>query len=207
VSSVSSPTARRWWSLLTILGILILLVYFTSVIFDKEVEEVPPSDEQLVASLQSNRVIFDDLRAIYLTSTETYVPANAKNFAPLMQAAGVQWVIWNARYDPSMREYRAGPKRELHPLRFKMALWRYRDEQHGLDGWNYKSKSLVFFPIAPDGSTESLTWTTYPVAKFYPNRVIAQTDRPPSDWKFGECLFRRIDAHWFVELCNDGIGG
>lgn len=63
------------------------------------------------------------------------------------------------------------------------------------------SHSLVWkgyrnFPVEPRVVNGQLRWGNSA------SRIVDSLDRFPSDWKTGECVYKKLDATWYMHLCN-----
>lgn len=84
--------------------------------------------------------------------------------------------------------------------------------------WGAYWKDYMYFPESPRIDGDQLTWAYQIVGKgllgsqFHEkegvatiaskNRVLPSLNRMPSEWRRGECIYRRIDAQWFLSMCN-----
>ncbi|BBT16553.1 hypothetical protein WP8S17C03_26020 [Metapseudomonas otitidis] len=69
-------------------------------------------------------------------------------------------------------------------------------------GFSLVRKMLVYFPVVPKVEERrfQLPVHTYPVDSYA--RLFESLDDTPPDWARGECVYRRIEQNWFIELCR-----
>jgi hypothetical protein len=64
-------------------------------------------------------------------------------------------------------------------------------------------KGLEFIPQVPRIENGELLWPLRPDGKYSGRRrVVASLDDFPENWKRFECVYKQIDTHWFLRMCN-----
>ncbi len=164
-----------------------------------------PSDDELIQKLRSSRSEFERLLTLYREKGERAIVSENPSARTLLSRMGARHAIRYYQVDaPGNIGNKA--RREVHPLRFHVAQKLYR-EWGTPWRWDYKTKSIVFFPITPEVVGGYLKWSPEDPTLRIKYRAVENLDREPPNWKYGECVFRAVEPHWFLELCRNKMGG
>jgi hypothetical protein len=74
--------------------------------------------------------------------------------------------------------------------------------------WRYGPfwKELLHFPEVPRVEGDRILVPADPAGKVHAgSRVVNSLDGYPPRWNRGECVLRRIDPHWFINMCAGAI--
>lgn len=215
---------HRWlWRTLRIPLALVLAFYLFSHLFNPL-----PGDEKMIAHFQAHREEFAALVQKFKAFTPTKenpIFEVAENKALMKKAAigrvtevGYGGFWYPNPYSPeSVRHYETLAKEAgtnvlnfIHPYRainFSMEeqpLGRsYRMTVLFSAGVIWVMKSFVYFPEPPKIENGRL-W--YPVNTsgelWLSRRAFSSLDWYPLEWERGECLYRQIEPHWFINMCT-----
>ena len=71
-----------------------------------------------------------------------------------------------------------------------------------LAGWKVIFKGLVYFPEIPKIENEKFWWPVDGRKGYWrADRVFSTLNDYPPDWKAGECVYRQLEAQWFIYMC------
>ncbi len=170
------------------------------------------SDEELIERFQQHRAEFDQVVAY------TMKPKLDFEFSPEMlgkqewkQQLGLYWI--KRHYDSSE------PKICLRPFgaplaRCQEVTWKWREFELQADVtgliderfWPYSNlvKYYAYYPdeqVFEDGLKGGMQWQLHPdLDKDWPAGWPVPNNPP-------RCLARRLEAHWYLKLCRNDIGG
>jgi hypothetical protein len=211
----NSTKSRRILYRLAIASVILGLLWSSAYHFYNENPQ--PPDEEMIAHLERHRVDIEELvhryRIFDAPIGKHYTWANVPDTQELMKEAGVRDIsyiggIWYP--DP----YAPETGRRVEEQRIAEAglpgYERYGTLIVRLDGidyfrvwykWGIVMKYLAYFPEPPRVEQERIMLPADAEGKIRPwDRVLPSLNEPPDDWV--GCLFRRIDPHWFINLCR-----
>ncbi len=173
-----------------------------------------PGDESLIELFRDHREDFEYLAKNYKGYQEIEAPdirAAKERIGGLYQVAFVGNYFWLANpYDiETAREVlkmaRAGRLSVITDTQGREMLFERKDWR--LPYWSKRfswvSKNIHYFPIEPRIANGELLWPVGIDGKPKGSaRVLSELDHSPWEWRRGECLYRSLEPHWFIRLCN-----
>lgn len=211
--AIASPRMQMFSAILLIISGLLYWWHYNPL----------PSDEEMIAHFKEHRTEIEELVKRYREwkpSAEAPIWEELAGNKPLMKKARVKRVhhsgpawfpnpyskeaskqfddLLMARKIPSLNPYTNITVELLdedHPKRH--FAWVLTDSGHFLI-----FKDLVFIPAIVRIENGYLLQPAHPFFGItHKDRVLSTLDRYPPNWKRGECVYRQIETHWFLQMC------
>jgi hypothetical protein len=135
---------------------------------------------------------------------DPYSPATTQRARAIKEACSADWKQWHAM---------DGRKNHLPPPQCRLLGYQYgvlevKPEPYNgfyAHSWRYVSvwKDYLHFPEPPRIEDGCLLGPMLADGRYmYKKRAFSSLNYYPWRWKEYECVYRPIDEHWFIRLCN-----
>ena len=213
---MANYSVRRGWRKLIWLAIPALL---SALFFWVQINPLP-KDEELIAYFQNHKADIEALVKSYreYEGVDANLWEKSTETLALKQKAGVERVVHSASlwlpnpYLPETdvlikRTIRAGSGccffRRYGSIEIEIDVNRYFRKSLRYPGDYLIWKTLFFYPEVPRLENGWLLAPAREDGKIeLHHRVLPSLNTYPPDWKRGECVVRKLDAQWFIQMCR-----
>jgi hypothetical protein len=195
--------------------ILLLTAYYLLII-----RNPLPSDEQMIEHFQKHRSDIEELVRRYRSySTEPDVDHSTwfrkGDTMDIMEQARIDWLAHGAIWLPNPYSIESAKliKDDIKHGEGNMLFNKYGGLMVSLLPRKYYSKfhlrylkiwkDIYFIPEVPRIEDDELLWPFNTRGKYTARRrILSSLNGFPENWKAHECVFKQIETHWFLRLCN-----